>query len=344
MKARTIAKTIDSKMSDWLNSIEDEELRSLVKKDIIVTGGCIASMFLQEVVNDYDVYLKHNKTVCLLAKHYIEKAVELGNFTVPPLLKLSFESEKLNGIYSIVKTGKDEFVNEDDYKDFSILTTQHLYSLTRVEIYVKSQGFAAEGTTEEYKYFESQSPEDTEKFFSEKAEKSDSVQKYRPVFMSANAITLSNKLQVVLRFTGEPEVIHQSYDFVHATNYWTFKDGLVTNAEALESLLAKELIYRGSLYPLASIFRTRKFIQRDWTCHVGNYLKMALQLNELDLFDFNTLREQLTGVDAAYLHEVISAVREQQADNKDFKFNSSYLCQIVDRMMGQKSTETGEDE
>src|SRR3546814_1364029 len=47
---------------------------------------------------------------------------------------------------------------------------------------------------------------------------------YRPVFMSTNAITLSDKIQIVLRFYGEADAIHENYDFVHCTNYWTSKD------------------------------------------------------------------------------------------------------------------------
>src|SRR3546814_939057 len=51
---------------------------------------------------------------------------------------------------------------------------------------------------------------------------------YRPVFMSTNAITLSDKIQIVLRFYGEADAIHENYDFVHCTNYWTSKDANLT--------------------------------------------------------------------------------------------------------------------
>jgi hypothetical protein len=60
---------------------------------------------------------------------------------------------------------------------------------------------------------------------------------FRPVFMSTNAITLSDKIQIVLRFYGEADTIHENYDFVHCTNYWTSKAGeLVLRQPALESL------------------------------------------------------------------------------------------------------------
>src|SRR3972149_2259227 len=84
---------------------------------------------------------------------------------------------------------------------------------------------------------------------------------YVPLFFSQNAISLSNNIQIVTRFHGNNEEIHKTFDFIHATNYFTFKDGLVTNKEALESIICKQLKYQGSLYPLTSIIRMKKFIE-----------------------------------------------------------------------------------
>jgi len=55
MKTKTITKVIDKKITEWLESITDVELRKEAKRDLIVTGKCIASMFLKENVNDFDL-------------------------------------------------------------------------------------------------------------------------------------------------------------------------------------------------------------------------------------------------------------------------------------------------
>src|SRR3546814_13834921 len=82
--------------------------------------------------------------------------------------------------------------------------------------------------------------------------------------MSTNAITLSDKIQIVLRFYGEADAIHENYDFVHCTNYWTSKDANLTLRQpALESLLCKELRYVGSNYPVCSVIRLSKFIRSE---------------------------------------------------------------------------------
>lgn len=283
MKAKTIAKNIESKIDDWLLSITDTVLAKDLRPSIIVTGGCITSMFLQENVNDYDVYLSDKYLAYRLAAYYALKS-GLGNITL--MCTSSY--------------GDQEKVRPDNHSPSD---------MERVEIYIPSAGVHK---------------------FEKKGD-----DKYQLAFLSSNAVTLTDKIQIILRFTGEPEEIHSNYDFAHATNYWTAKDGLVTNTKALECILSKELVYRGSKYPLSSIFRTRKFIQRGWRCHVANYLKMALQLNELDLTNPDVLKDQLTGVDSAYLSNLINSLNTHED-----KLTAPYICKVIDRMLGESDSET----
>lgn len=161
------------------------------------------------------------------------------------------------------------------------------------------------------------------------AKSADDLPKYRPVFISTNAITLSNQIQIVLRFYGEPEEIHENYDFIHCTNYWTAEHSeLFLNQPALESLLARELRYSGSLYPLASMIRMRKFIKRNWSINAGQILKMALQISDLDLRDVEVLEEQLTGVDVAYFLQLIEILKGVDKTKLDY----AYIVEIIDRM------------
>ena len=136
-------------------------------------------------------------------------------------------------------------------------------------------------------------------------------------------------MQLILRFYGEPDEIHSSYDFVHCMNYWSSKgDELVLRKEALEALLTKELRYVGSKYPICSLIRLRKFIGRGWTVNAGQILKMVMQIGELDLTKPEVLEDQLIGVDVAYFAELISKVKEKDPE----KVNSAYLIEIIDRM------------
>ena len=312
MKAKTIKKIIRAKVDDWLASIEDEAVRALAEKNTIVTGGCIASMLLQEKVNDFDIYLRSHEAALAVAKYYVSR------FTV--------KSRK--GIPCAI------FV--EDTSD-------------RIKIVVKSAGVASEeGTEKPYKYFESApegeaghyvgevmgDPGEIEEVYEETEAAAlenddDGKPKYRPVFLSTNAITLSGRVQIVLRFFGEPDEIHKNYDFVHCTNYWaSWTNDLTLHKEALESLLARELRYVGSKYPVCSVFRLRKFIGRGWSINAGPILKMLLQVSALDLTNHEVLEDQLTGVDAAYFVELVAKLKENDPD----QVNSAYLVEIINRM------------
>jgi hypothetical protein len=323
MKVKTINLTINKKFDAWLESITDETVRGLVKKNSVLTGGAIASMLLREPVNDFDFYFRDMETAKAVAEYYVAQF----KLSPPP----SFKNGKEVEIFVKVTTPpapkpKDEIG--------IIGEPQPEPEPDRVRIYIKSAGVAAEEEEGTYQYFESQPPEAAEEYANkvleaknEKEEKPD----FRPVFLSDNAISLSGDIQLVIRFYGVPEKIHQNYDYVHATNYWTSWDRKVTlRAEALECLLTKELRYIGSKYPICSLIRARKFIQREWTINAGQYLKIAMQINELNLKDFDVLREQLVGMDVAYFMQVLAELKKKDAA----KIETAYLIEIIDRIFG----------
>lgn len=302
MKAKTARFVLRRKFDDFLASIDDLAVRALVEKNTIITGGSIASMLLGEKVNDFDLYFRNKETVLAVAGYYAAKFAELN-----PVSKHAVE------------------IREDE-------------GTGRVRIFIKSAGIIGEETeSEEYRYFETD-PDPTNpdiQGYVEQAvtvaEDAEAKPSYRPVFFSSNAITLSDKIQLVVRFYGEPEEIHRNYDFVHCTNYWCSWDNkLELHKDALQSLLAKELRYTGSLYPLCSIIRTRKFIARGWTINAGQFLKMCMQVSELNLSDLNVLEDQLVGVDAAYFMQIITMLKENMGD--DGKIDYAYLIEIIDRV------------
>lgn len=311
MKAKTIKNVLNKKINEWLETIEDESLREKLAKSVIVTGGAIVSMLLGEDVNDFDIYLRDHDTLKHLAEYYVSP----------------FQSRRQKGI-----PVKLTVTDEDG----------------RVKIKAQSAGVAGiEGTDKPYQYFEGQAddvgeeyvhsimdnPEVIEDTYQETEQKVlNQVEKkgeYRPVFLTSNAITLSNKIQIVLRFYGEPEQIHENYDFVHCTSYWTNWDNkLVLRPEALEAILTKELKYIGSKYPICSIVRLRKFLRRGWNINAGQIVKMAMQISELDLTDIDVLSEQLVGVDTQYFLQLIDRLRENDPE----KVNTAYLTEIIDRL------------
>lgn len=309
-KRSGIKKEIEAKLNDWFSTIDDEALRKKVEKNTIVTGGCIASMLLGENVNDFDIYFRDQQTTIAVAEHYVSKFNTKNKIDVA------------EGV-----THYEPKVQTDTIKNIKG------ESENRVLIYMKSAGVAAEEQVE-YDYFELQATDDKLNAFVESLAEAenDTRDKYRPVFLSQNAITLSHKLQIVIRFFGEPTEIHRNYDFQHAMCYYdSGSKELNMPAEALECLLSRTLIYKGSLYPICSVFRAKKFIERGWRISAGQLLKIMWQISELDLKDLKILREQLTGVDAMYFYQLMQAIGDIEVD----KIDSTYIAVIIDKIFGE---------
>ena len=71
MQIKTIKKVVESKMNEWLVTITDEVLAKDVRSSLLVSGGSICSMLLNEPVNDYDVYIQDINVLKRLCKYYL---------------------------------------------------------------------------------------------------------------------------------------------------------------------------------------------------------------------------------------------------------------------------------
>jgi hypothetical protein len=320
MKTSTIKKLLRNRIDTWLVSITDTDVVDLIKRDVIVSGGAIASALSGDKINDYDLYFKTRQTALAVANYYVNAFNAINGQRVAP-----------NGKSCSPAVREERRVNCKGIEE------------DRVIIYMKSAGVAGEAQAE-YQYFESQSEAATEDFInslkgtdamSAATSVADEVKdkklaEYRPVFMSENAITLSNKIQLVIRFYGEPSEIHENYDYAHAMCYYTYEnDLLVCPAEALECILSKTLVYKGSLYPVASVFRLRKFLERGWRITAGQMLKILFQISELDLKDTKVLREQLLGVDQAYMHQLLRTLENKETGTR---VDATYLAKLIDEI------------
>mgnify|MGYP003637695104 CR=1 FL=1 len=301
MQKVTISKIIKTKMIDWLDTITDELLRDRVRDCLIVSGGCIASMFLDEDVNDFDVYIQDQDVLIALAKYYIDDELVLDGRLKVEYIKKRFDQRDVEDDGHIVHWGDDAFATTDYVRLMNLKEDQ-------VKLDVYSEGVRYEPTKKERK----------------------KLGKYHKLFVSQNAISLSGDIQIVTRFSGTASEIHKNYDFIHATNYFTMADGVITNLAAVESLLTKRLKYQGSLYPVTSIVRMKKFILRGWNIGAGEMLKILFQVSQLELRDIFVLEEQLIGVDIAYFSTVIKIL-----SNYDGEITSTYLNDIIDKVFSQ---------
>lgn len=299
-QSKTVRRVIRKKIKEWLDTLPDT-LTEEIQSDVIVTGGAIASLLIGEEVNDYDVYFKSKSAAAKIASYYCKQFIE-------------------------------------EHPDLDRKPEVRISEEGRVAVFIKSAGVAGESSDEaQYEYFETVPSEDAAEEYLDQIEKedesTDKKKKYRPVYLSENAISLSEKIQIVIRFYGDPNEIHENYDFDHCKCWYDYGTGeLGTPTEALLSLMSRTLTYTGSLYPLCSLFRIRKFVSRGWNINAGEILKIGFQVSRLDLTNTAVLREQLVGVDMAYFTQLLNAIEDDKEERKGMPIDSTYICQLIDRI------------
>ena len=363
MSKRMMNMILCKKHESWLNSIEDEALRKQVEKNTIITGGCIASMLLKEEIKDFDFYFRDFDTCKAVAQYYVNKFIAThDNLKIKPEVRIENE-ETGKPIKFDPEIGKYIEPNEDTGRQ--IVENPKL----RVRIRIQSAGVVGENTDDsKYQYFEGDSlrggealneegDEYIEQTFEspeQTLEKTDEIEaqdpanmhalgnlrgkniekgKFSPIYLTDNAITLSDKVQLVIRFYGWSTEIHENFDYVHCTNYWDSNNKkLELNEKALESLLTKRLYYIGSKYPICSIIRIRKFLNRGWRIDAGQILKICYGISKLDLNNINVLEDQLMGVDQAYFQQMVNYLREEKAKNENWTLDLPYLVSLIDKI------------
>lgn len=310
MNAKNIKKHLNAKMRDWISHIDNPDVVEVIKQNTIITGGALVSLLTGETVHDYDVYFKTQEACLTVAKYYVKKW-----------------NEKHPEKFVEVLSGKE------------MMNVYHLAEDNgAIRCFVKSSGLASEdevlNNNSDIAYnFDDNIDENDGIPVEIESDEEGKKEKYRPRFISSNAISLSDKIQVVTRFWGDIETIHENFDYAHCTCAWSSWDNYLSLPQkALECIINKELFYQGSKYPLCSIIRSRKYIERGYHINAGQYVKMCMQLNKLDLSDVYVLEDQLTGVDTAYFDQLISRVKEKMSIDDSETVDSSYVIELVNKL------------
>lgn len=304
MNSKNLGKALKHKLDDWVSHVKDDHIKRVIRKNAIVTGGALVSLLTNEPVNDYDIYFKTLESCREVARYYIAE----WNLTHDTPIHLDpTATDRVRLIIGNVKTDANGNVTNG-----------------------RGNGAIGDGSGID---------DDTEPYTSENLDSPTepnptiSKPKYRPRFFTTNALSLSDGIQIVIRFCGPVNTIHENFDFEHTKCSYDYANGNVNlPTKSLECIINKELLYRGSKYPLTSIIRTRKFISRGWTISAGQYVKMAFELNDLNLRDIEVFKDQVVGVDSAYFMAALSVIDNRMKTDPNFELTQGYLFEIIDRI------------
>lgn len=314
MKISTVEYVLRNKLLNFVDSLGNDKDISLprdVLNNCIVSGGAVSSMLIGEKVNDFDIYLTDVEVAKRLIHHFMSKYndsySQLAKTAGVPFKRISYNIENTETGVKVVSnkiqrnTGIFNVTNEIDEDEADILeeTGDDISALVR-------------------------------------RNKVSIEEKFHLVLLTENALTLSDKVQIIIRFIGKPEEVHKYFDFAHCTNYFDGRTSrLITNETALTSVLTKDLVYIGSKYPISSLFRTRKFIKRGWSITAAQMFKIILNIYCLDLLDEKLLRDQLMGVDYIYFKHFMDifekAKKEKKPKTKEEQI--SLMIEILDGIL-----------
>jgi hypothetical protein len=138
-----------------------------------------------------------------------------------------------------------------------------------------------------------------------------------PYFKSPNAISWKRKahgsrsvfhVQLITRFIGSPReifdwfdftIVQGSYDFIY--RQFEFGDRF------FQDVAARRLVYCGkSKYPICAMYRTKKYMARGYTCPGSTIMHISLSIVRLEIKTYKDLKEQLMGIDTAYLQDLLN--------------------------------------
>jgi hypothetical protein len=94
-------------------------------------------------------------------------------------------------------------------------------------------------------------------------------EKYREVtsltgpLITENAITLKNKIQLILKHTGEPDDIRGTFDFVHCMPYWDSSDRKLHISKQQYDLIMQKMLHINNKHTVTQ-HRIDKFKQRNY--------------------------------------------------------------------------------
>ena len=154
-----------------------------------------------------------------------------------------------------------------------------------------------------------------------------------PLFYTKSAITLKNKIQLIVKYFGNEKDVIKKFDFQHTHCYYSlYTDKLFISDEAMDCITNKKLVYTAKGFQLSSFFRMKKFLKRGWDISFPEMLKIAYKISMLDLNDIDILDEQLVGVSTGFCTDFLDKIKQEEGKITE----DSFLDLLEEMYYGKK--------
>jgi hypothetical protein len=148
----------------------------------------------------------------------------------------------------------------------------------------------------------------------------------KPVFITDNALSYvldGIRVQLIRKLFGSPAQVIRKFDFSVCMAAWNpRKDSFTLDPSFLPHLASRTLVYNTEgEYPIASMYRIRKYLKRGYSISGVEIMKIALRVNSLKIDSYKDLKEQLEGIDTLVLKDLtdqLNGCAEKQYDFGEF--------------------------
>jgi len=132
------------------------------------------------------------------------------------------------------------------------------------------------------------------------------------------------RVQLIKRIYGKPCEVIGRFDYtICMAAYLPMSGEIILGNNFLYHLSGKELHYHIGEYPLASLWRAKKYLKKGFNFPAVEIIKLALTINNLNIKDYKELKEQLEGIDTLFLMDLTNALLKQ--GKKEFEFKKALV-------------------
>jgi hypothetical protein len=157
-----------------------------------------------------------------------------------------------------------------------------------------------------------------------------------PSFATASALSYNiegERIQLIRKYFGDPWFIISVFDFTICKAAYNPAAGLdsqfILGDDFLYDLAQKTLHYIPGDFPLSSLWRVQKFIKRDFKLPAIDAIKLALAINNLQIGNYEALKDQLEGIDTLFLKDLTDAMIEMKDEVYDFGVALEFMENVL---------------
>jgi len=141
------------------------------------------------------------------------------------------------------------------------------------------------------------------------------------------------RIQLIKKVCGDPYDVIFRFDYtICMAAYLPKLNKIILGDNFLYHLAGKELHYNIGKYPLASLWRAKKYIEKGFKFPAVELIKLALKMNEIRMNSYKDLKEQLEGIDTLFLKDLTDALFKEG----DTKFQMGKALEFMDEILTKK--------